>query len=199
MVFCTSWVQVPAVFRISLPTPGPVNALYGWLVPFRSINSYGLFSIIPTSRPEIIIEGSNDAFNWDPYEFKYKPGDVNARPQFVAPHQPRLDWHMWFAAASDYRTHPWLVNFCLRLLQGSPDVLALLKHNPFPQNPPRYLRAMLYEYRFTNLSTRRNTGAWWQRELKGIYLPPLSLSDPGKVPPGATLEIRVRKPLRLGM
>ena len=90
------------------------------------LNSYGLFAVMTTDRREIIVEGSNDGMNWLPYEFKYKPGDVNRRPAFVAPHQPRLDWQMWFAALGDYRQNPWFVNFCERLLQGSPEVLALL-------------------------------------------------------------------------
>src|SRR5206468_11140612 len=106
-------------------------------------------------RREIIVEGSNDGVTWLAYEFKYKPGDVNRRPGFVAPLQPRLDWQMWFAALSSFRDNPWLVNFCVRLLQGSPDVLALLEQNPFPQKPPRYIRAVIYEYHFTNLAERR--------------------------------------------
>jgi hypothetical protein len=129
-----------------------------------------------TSRPEIIVEGSNDGVTWFEYEFKYKPGDVKRRPKFVAPHQPRLDWQMWFAALSDYRHNPWFVNFCVRLLQGSPEVLALLERNPFPNAPPRYIRAVVYEYHFTDFATRGKTGAWWRRE-PGATIFPLSLFD----------------------
>jgi hypothetical protein len=150
-------------------------AVYAWLAPFRTFNSYGLFAVMTTSRPEIIIEGSNDGVAWLPYEFKYKPGDVKRRPRFVEPHQPRLDWQMWFAALGSYRQNPWLVIFCLRLLEGSRPVLALLEANPFPHAPPRYIRAVVYEYRFTDFATRRRTGAWWRREEKGLYLPPISL------------------------
>jgi hypothetical protein len=126
-------------------------------------------------RYEIIVQGSNDGQDWQNYEFKYKPGDTHRRPQFVAPHQPRLDWQMWFAALGTYRENPWFLQLCGRLLQGSPEVLALLKTNPFPNAPPKYIRAMRYEYHFTDVTTRRATGEWWGRELKGEYLPVLSL------------------------
>jgi predicted DCC family thiol-disulfide oxidoreductase YuxK len=180
IVLCTSCVQLTGMFSTRQPgvryqLPRSVLEVYRWLLPLRSFNSYGLFRVMTTTRPEIIIEGSNDGVSWEPYEFKYKPGDLKRRPGFVAPHQPRLDWQMWFAALQDYRSNPWLINCCVRLLQGSPEVLALLQRNPFPDAPPRLVRAVLYEYHFTDLETRRKTGQWWRRELKGIYLPPLAL------------------------
>jgi hypothetical protein len=138
------------------------------------VNGYGLFAVMTTSRPEIIIEGSRDGSNWQAYQFKYKPGDVGRRPGFVEPHQPRLDWQMWFAALGRHQDNPWFIDFCARLLQGRPEVLALLGYNPFPDDPPRYLRAMVYDYRFTTLTERRATGAWWRREVKGLYCPVLS-------------------------
>jgi hypothetical protein len=155
----------------------PVAEADAWLEPFRTFNGYGLFAVMTTERREIIVEGSDDGVNWRPYEFKYKPGDVDRRPAFVAPHQPRLDWQMWFAALGDYQENPWFNNFCVRLLQGSPQVAASLAKNPFPDHPPRYLRAGLYDYQFTNFAKRRATGAWWKREFIGLYLPPVSLSD----------------------
>jgi predicted DCC family thiol-disulfide oxidoreductase YuxK len=173
----TALMQFSGMFRVPVPWPRPVLAVYGWLEPFRSFNSYGLFAVMTTSRTEIIIEGSDDGVTWRAYEFKYKPGDVKRRPGFVEPHQPRLDWQMWFAALGAYRQNPWLVNCCLRLLQGSPPVLALLERNPFPTTPPRYIRAVAYDYRFTDFATRRQTGAWWRREGKGEYLPAFSLDD----------------------
>jgi hypothetical protein len=130
-----------------------------------------------TSRLEIVVEGSKDGATWLEYQFKYKPGNVNRRPRWVEPHQPRLDWQMWFAALGNYRNNPWIVNFMFRLLQGSPEVLALVERNPFPSTPPRYVRAQLYEYRFTAWEERRQTGAWWQRESRGAYLPPISLEN----------------------
>ena len=180
-----SLVQFSVLFRVHVAWPRPLLAIYGWLEPFRSFNSYGLFTVMTTSRPEIIIEGSNDGVNWLAYEFKYKPGDVKRRPGFVEPHQPRLDWQMWFAALGDYRHNPWLVNFCLRLLQGSPPVLALLERNPFPRAPPLYIRAVAYDYRFTDVATRRSTGAWWRRGEKRAYLPAFSLDEVQEERPGA--------------
>ena len=173
----TSLIQFSVIFRARVPWPRPLLAVYEWLEPFRSFNSYGLFAIMTTSRLEIIIEGSEDGVTWRPYEFKYKPGDVKRRPGFVEPHQPRLDWQMWFAALGTYQQNPWLVNFCVRLLQGSAPVLGLLERNPFPHAPPRYIRALAYDYRFTDFATRRKTGAWWRRQEMGVYLPALSLKD----------------------
>src|SRR5205085_7504017 len=100
--------------------PKPFIAIYSWVEPFRSINSYGLFAVMTTTRPEIIIEGSNDRNRWLAYQFKYKPGDLKEKPRFVAPHQPRLDWQMWFAALGDYRQNPWFNNLLYRLSQNEP-------------------------------------------------------------------------------
>ena len=153
----------------------PVVDLYRWISPLRTINSYGLFAVMTTERPEIIVEGSNDRQDWKEYEFKYKPGALERPPPFVAPYQPRLDWQMWFAALGSYRQNPWFINFCVRLLQASPDVLGLLDTNPFPASPPKYIRARLFDYRFTTHAERARTGNWWKRTLKGEYLPPISL------------------------
>jgi hypothetical protein len=154
--------------------PAPVVSLVKTVAPFRSVNGYGLFAVMTTERPEIIVEGSDDGETWKAYEFRWKPGDVMRRPRFVAPHQPRLDWQMWFAALGSYEQNPWLLSFCARLLEGSKPVTALLGKNPFPDGPPRYLRAVVYDYHFTNWTERRATGAWWKREEKGLYLPVLS-------------------------
>ncbi len=170
-----SAVQLLSPFGRLPSWTSPALAVHRWLAPFRSVNSYGLFAVMTTERPEIIVEGSNDGHGWQAYEFPYKPGDPKRRPAFVAPHQPRLDWQMWFAALGDVRQNPWFVNFCVRLLQGSPDVLALLEKNPFPDRPPKYIRARVYNYQFTSPAERKRTGAWWKRELKGEYLPSISL------------------------
>jgi hypothetical protein len=185
----SNWVTVPIALLILFITVQQVwDTLHGargrlawpesmseWIQPFDSLNSYGLFAVMTTTRPEIIIEGSNDGTNWLAYEFKYKPGDLKRRPAFVAPHQPRLDWQMWFAALGDVRQNRWLVNFCVRLLQGSPEVLKLMGKNPFPDRPPRYIRAQLYDYRFTDFKQRRADGGWWRRESEGEYMPAISL------------------------
>jgi hypothetical protein len=160
---------------IRVPWPAPLTSLTRAVAPLRSTNTYGLFAVMTTERDEIIVEGSEDGERWLPYEFKYKPGDLYRRPRFVEPHQPRLDWQMWFAALGTYRNSPWFVSFCERLLEGSPPVLALLRRNPFPHAPPRYVRALLYRYRFTTLAEHHATGAWWTRTLLGDYCPILSL------------------------
>ena len=126
-----------------------------------------------TRRPEIVVEGSNDGENWLAYVFRYKPGRLDRAPPWVAPHQPRLDWQMWFAALGSYRENAWFVNTLARFLQGSPEVLALIERNPFPGKPPKYIRAQLYEYRFTSGKDRN----WWTRTLLGTYVPAISLED----------------------
>ena len=150
----------------------------------RIVNGYGLFAIMTTSRPEIIIEGSNDGETWLDYEFKFKPGDLRRAPRWVEPFQPRLDWQMWFAALGDYRSSPWFTHLMLRLLEGSPPVLALLERNPFPRSPPKYLRAVVYDYTFTSWSERRAQGEWWHRRLRGDYFPTVTLnrSEQGGTP-----------------
>ena len=155
--------------------PASFEGALGFIAPYRLMNSYGLFAVMTTKRMVIVVEGSDDEQTWLPYEFKWKPGDVRRAPAFVEPHQPRLDWQMWFAALGSYQNNPWFMNLMARLLEGSPQVLALLGKNPFPQAPPRYVRAILYEYHFTNSGTRDSTGAWWAREEKGLYCPVLSL------------------------
>ncbi len=174
LVLLLSVVHFAGTLRLTVPWPGAVISVARAALPFRSVNNYGLFMVMTTSRPEIILEGSDDGAAWKPYEFRWKPGDVTRRPRFVAPHQPRLDWQMWFAALGTYDEQPWFVPFCARLLEGAPSVTRLLAKNPFPNAPPRYLRATVYEYRFTSRAERRATGAWWKREQKGLYLPVLS-------------------------
>jgi hypothetical protein len=189
---CRKWLFLPVAIAILISTvpilfrscgirvhwPRPVlwsfYVLRQNLGEFRSVNSYGLFAVMTTSRPEIIVEGSDDGANWKAYEFNYKPGDLSRRPAFCWPHQPRLDWQMWFAALGDYQRNPWFMNFLVRLMEDEPTVTRLLARNPFPNKPPRYIRAMVYDYRFTSLAERRATGHWWKRELKGLYCPILT-------------------------
>ena len=144
--------QVASLFRASIPAPFPIPALAQAVAPFRIVNGYGLFAILTIRRPEILVEGSDDGRTWKAYEFRWKPGDVRRRPPFVAPHQPRLDWQMWFAALGRYETEPWFQNFCMRLLEGSPDVVGLLDRNPFPVHPPAYVRAVLHQLHFSDAS-----------------------------------------------
>jgi predicted DCC family thiol-disulfide oxidoreductase YuxK len=159
------------------PVHGPLRIVTALASISNTVSSYGLFAVMTTTRPEIVIQGSNDGTEWLDYEFKYKPGDVTRAPTFVAPHQPRVDWQMWFAALGSYRRNDWLLNFMIRLLQGSPPVLDLLAHNPFPDGPPRYVRAVKYEYRFSDVTSRRASGAWWTRERVGPYSPTLTREE----------------------
>ena len=156
---------------------GPLPEVERWVAPLCLVNRYGLFSVMTRTRPEIVLEGSNDGTTWREYAFRWKPGDVMRRPPFVAPYHPRLDWQMWFAALSDYRREPWFLELCRRMLAGSTPVLKLLDANPFPGAPPRYLRAVVFDYHFTNAATRRSTGAWWIRRPLGRYCPVLTLVD----------------------
>ena len=168
-------VQMSGMFQAALPWPRPVSWIYRQTAPFASVNNYGLFAVMTTNRMEIVVEGSLDGQAWRAYEFKYKPGALDRRPGFVAPHQPRLDWQMWFAALGSYRNNPWLIGLCARLLEGKPEVLRLLEDNPFAESPPKYIRASFFEYHFTSIQERSQSGRWWKRQPRGLYLPPFSL------------------------
>ncbi|SPE24573.1 conserved hypothetical protein [Candidatus Sulfopaludibacter sp. SbA3] len=137
------------------------------------MNSYGLFAVMTTERLEIQVEGSDDGVTWRAYEFPYKPGDLRRAPPIVEPHQPRLDWQMWFAALGSYQQNPWFTNFMIRLLEGEPGVLKLMQYNPFPNAPPKWIRARLFLYRFT----KWGQPGWWTREERGIYFPRVRLSQ----------------------
>lgn len=166
-------VTVPvsaAMFLVSIGivfVPPPIDLVAATISPLRSVNSYGLFAVMTTTRDEIVVEGSNDGITWLAYEFRDKPGDITRRPPWVAPHQPRLDWQMWFAALTSFESVPWFHTFCLRLLEGSPEVLRLLAFNPFSNQPPRYVRAELYRYHYGNRT-------WWTRERISAYSPVLT-------------------------
>ncbi len=175
LILALSLLPAVRLFQMRASWPGWLENFFERFEPFRLVNSYGLFSVMTIERPEIIVEGSDDANTWRAYEFKWKPGDVKPPPRFVAPHQPRLDWQMWFAALGYYHNHPWVRSFLIRLLEGSPHVLSLLKNNPFPDKPPRYVRCVLYDYRFTDRKERRATKAHWKAERRGVYCPIVEL------------------------
>jgi len=151
------------------------NPLLDAVAPLRSVNGYGLFRVMTTERFEIVIEGGADTVQWREYRFRWKPGDPARPPPFVAPHMPRLDWQMWFAALNPEGARDWLVPLLRRLLQRTPEVLTLLGENPFPGAPPRYVRLVYYRYRFSTPTERATSGAWWQRERVGYLTEPLSL------------------------
>jgi len=144
------------------------------------VNSYGAFGSVTRVRNEVVIEGTRDAevtpsTTWLEYEFKGKPGDTRRRPAQVAPYHLRLDWLMWFAALSPAYAQSWFVGLMVRLLEHDRATVALLRGNPFPEAAPRYVRAVLYRYRFTTRMERRATGAWWVRHPVGDYVPPLAM------------------------
>ena len=149
--------------------PGWLRPLY----PFATFNNYGLFSVMTKTRPEIILEGTVDGETWTPYVFRYKPGPLDERPRWVAPHQPRLDWQMWFAALGDFRRNVWLSNFMRGLLDNNPAMVRLLELNPFEGTPPQQVRALVYDYEFTTHEERRETGDWWKRGEAKLYAPVL--------------------------
>ena len=171
-----AWLIFSA-FKPEAARPRAIGFVYQRLEPFRIVNGYGLFRVMTKDRHEIVVEGSADGIDWQPYEFKWKPGDVMRAPGWCAPHQPRLDWQMWFAALGSYRQNPWFVRLVISLLHGTPEVTQLFERNPFPQTPPRYVRATFYRYRFTTAEEHRQTGAWWKRQKLGEYLPGVSLEQ----------------------
>lgn len=170
----TAVQAIPACFPAVGEPPG-FSILEGIAGPTRSFNNYGLFAVMTRPRPELVFEGSDDGRAWRAYEFPHKPGDLSRRPTWVAPHQPRLDWQLWFAALGNLQQNPWCLALAEHLLRGTPEVLALLERNPFPQKPPRYVRIVRYEYHFTDAAARARTGQWWRRAPLDIYLPPASL------------------------
>jgi hypothetical protein len=166
------------------PTADWLDSFRGGLEPFRLASGYGLFRTMTTDRPEIIIEGSWDGVSWFEYDFARKVDEVSDRPKFVAPHQPRVAWQFWFAALErrfDYRSRNagWIERLVIKLLEDDPSIEKIIKHNPFPDSPPRLIRARLFLYEFTTPEERSETGDWWKRVAAGEYLSPVSLTRPG--------------------
>jgi hypothetical protein len=157
------------------------------LEPFRIANRYGLFAVMTSERYEIEFQGSRDGTHWTAYPFRYKPQDPMKAPGIYAPYQPRFEWNLWFASLGDWSGHPWVVRTELRLLEGSPSVLRLFAGDPFPGEPPAYVRAVKWQYWFTTAEEKRATGAWWKRQELGLYAPRIHLGPQGaeavEVPP----------------
>ncbi len=164
---------------INMISPGQImNTSFD---PLYLVNTYGAFGSVGRVRHEIILEGTTDTkltseTPWKEYEFPAKPGNVHRRPPFIAPYQPRLDWQIWFAAMSEIEREPWLVHLVYKLLQNDAGTLRLLANNPFPDRPPAYIEAKLYQYQFTRIG--ESPGRWWKREWVAIYMPPVALEDP---------------------
>lgn len=170
-------IAIGAVQVVGMFAPGferSFSRLLALIAPFQIVNTYGLFAVMTTSRPEVVIEGSDDQVNWKEYSFKYKPGELHRELPLVAPHQPRLDWQMWFAALGEYQENEWVGGLLYRLMQGEPTVIGLMNRAPF-QKPPHYMRALLYDYDFTTPEQRSRTGAVWQRRLLRTWFGPVAL------------------------
>ena len=161
--------------KMPFPT-APIVALD----PFRIANQYGLFAVMTRGRYEIEFQGSNDGQNWTPYPFRNKPQALNEAPRIYAPYQPRFDWNLWFASLGDWRQDQIVPLTEERLLVNDSDVLALFRSNPFKQTPPRYLRAVLWQYWFTSINEKRRTGNWWRRQYLGLYAPVMTSTADGR-------------------
>jgi hypothetical protein len=167
---------------IGLPlheVPVPVAPI-AWLDPFRIANQYGLFAVMTRGRYEIEFQGSDDGQNWTAYQFRNKPQALNEAPRIYAPYQPRFDWNLWFASLGGWRQNEIVPLTEERLLVSGPDVLSLFRGNPFPQIPPRYVRAVLWQYWFTSMDEKRRTGNWWRGEYLGLYAPELTMTANGE-------------------
>ena len=173
------WARRVATVTFAIALYGTVMAfvpdvpLLGWparlLAPFRIANAYGLFANMTEGRYEIEFQGSRDGKTWIAYPFRYKPQDIRERPGIYAPYQPRFDWNLWFASLGPWQQSTWVVKTQLRLTEGSPSVLRLFRADPFGGNPPPLVRTVLWQYWFTDRTTKRATGAWWRRQLVGPF------------------------------
>jgi hypothetical protein len=155
----------------------PVEALE----PFRIANSYGLFAVMTHERYEIEFQGTQDGETWTAYPFRYKPQDLAKAPGIYAPYQPRFEWNLWFASLGSWRRNMWVVNAEARLLENEPNVLALFASNPFAKAPPRQVRAVIWQYWFTDRAAKRREGNWWRRQLIGLYAPALERRPDGRI------------------
>jgi len=181
--FMLAWIAyATAVEMIRIPWPEaplptePVTALE----PLRIANEYGLFAVMTRGRYEVEFQGSSDGQNWTPYLFRYKPQAVDQAPGIYAPYQPRFEWNLWFASLGDWQQSDFVAATEERLLTDDADVLALFRGNPFAQSPPKFVRAVLYQYWFTSMDEKRRTGNWWKRNLMGLYAPVLTRAADGK-------------------
>jgi lipase maturation factor len=178
-----SWnFYVTAVLLVAMVWPGQPLPLAParWLEPFRIANEFGLFAVMTPNRYEIEFQGSSDGETWVTYPFRFKPQDLSRAPGIYAPYQPRFDWNLWFASLGSWREYPFVLKTEERLLTGSPDVIALFARNPFPSAPPLEVRAVIWQYWFTDRATKRATGDWWSRQLLGLYAPAIERQPDGK-------------------
>ena len=155
----------------------PFAKLLNVVAPFHIANRYGIFAIMTTTRYEVIFEGSENGVDWKEYSFFYKPSEIERSPRRISPYQPRLDWQAWFLPLGNYYRHEeWFGNFIYHLLKGTPEVLALIRVNPFPKTPPLFLRTLVYEYTFSSVQEKKTLGIWWKRKYIDVFTKPVSLN-----------------------
>jgi hypothetical protein len=176
-IFYSTTAQMIWMF-VRAPLPASPVAV---LEPFRIANQYGLFAVMTRGRYEIEFQGSSDGTNWVAYPFRYKPQDPLQPPRIYAPYQPRFDWNLWFASLGAWRDYPFVPNTEIRLLSNDKDVLTLFTGNPFAHEPPRRVRAVLWQYWFTTMAEKRSTGVWWRRQMLGLYAPVLERGPDGSI------------------
>jgi hypothetical protein len=181
-IFYATTAEMIWMFSPEFPLPTePVAALE----PFRMANRYGLFGVMTRGRYEIEFQGSEDGKTWVPYPFRYKPQALDKPPGIYAPYQPRFDWNLWFASLGSWRDYPIVTNTEVRLLTNdngnNKDVLSLFKNNPFPNAPPKQVRAVIWQYWFTTMSERRMQGLWWRRQFLGLYAPAIERAPDGQI------------------
>lgn len=169
------------------PLPLILRLLIAMPEHYYLVNSYGLFSVMTTKRPEIVIEGSNDGVHFSPYEFTYKPGNERRPPPLVAPYQPRLDWQLWFEALKATADEndlnrplsqrlvtpsPWFINLIAALQNNDPNVTTAVSLNPFKKHGPRYIRARIVQYKFAKPAEILRDGIYWHSDFgssRNIY------------------------------
>ncbi|HTV57835.1 MAG TPA: lipase maturation factor family protein [Verrucomicrobiae bacterium] len=178
-MFYASSAQLIEMFIPELPLPdAPIRALE----PFRLDDRYGLFAVMTHERYEIEFQGSSDGGRtWLAFPFRYKPQNPAKAPGIYAPYQPRFEWNLWFASLGPWQDYRFVVWTEERLLTQDRDVLELFAGDPFDDHPPQRVRAVIYQYWFTDWKTKRETGMWWRRKLLGVYAPELEREPDGKI------------------
>jgi hypothetical protein len=174
------YATVAELIWMVAPLPVPTSPVVA-LEPFRIANRYGLFAVMTRGRYEIEFQGSDDGKTWVAYPFRYKPQDLNKPPGIYAPYQPRFDWNLWFASLGSWREYSIVPRTEVRLLSNDSDVLSLFKQNPFPQKPPRQVRAVLWQDWFTTMAEKRAQGLWWRRQFLGLYAPTIERDGDGNI------------------
>jgi lipase maturation factor 1 len=175
----TFFQTVAALYPVAAGSP-IVRVMEETIGPFRTFNNYRLFAVMTIERPELVIQGSDDARDWRDYELPYKPGNLARRPRWAAPYQPQLDWQLWFAALGQPDDNLWVGRVCEKLMSGDPAVLGLFAKNPFPDHPPKYTRVVRFRYEFTSQAERAATGNWWRSTPIDFYISPVALSADAK-------------------